>query len=65
LAEKVIALTNSESNLVYHDLPQDDPKQRQPDIELASRELNWIPAVQLEEGLVRTIEYFKGAINCQ
>jgi UDP-glucuronate decarboxylase len=65
LAEKVISLTNSESNLVYHDLPQDDPKQRQPDIELASRELNWIPAVQLEEGLVRTIEYFKGAINCQ
>ena len=65
LAEKVIALTNSESSLVYHDLPQDDPKQRQPDIELASRELNWTPAVQLEEGLIRTIEYFKGAINCQ
>lgn len=65
LAEKVIALTNSESSLVYHDLPQDDPKQRQPDIELASRELNWTPEVQLEEGLARTIEYFKGAINCQ
>jgi UDP-glucuronate decarboxylase len=64
LAEKVISLTNSASSLVYHDLPQDDPKQRQPDIELATRELKWTPEVQLEAGLVRTIDYFKGVINC-
>ena len=65
LAEKIIKLTNSESNLVYRDLPQDDPKQRKPNIQLASKDLKWTPAVQLEEGLVRTIEFFKSVVNSQ
>lgn len=60
LAEKVIQLTGSDSKLVFQDLPQDDPKQRKPDISLAQEKLGgWAPAVQLEEGLQRTIEYFR------
>eukprot|EP00923_Selenidium_pygospionis_P035928 GHVN01063009.1.p1 GENE.GHVN01063009.1~~GHVN01063009.1.p1 ORF type:complete len:313 (-),score=-6.79 GHVN01063009.1:101-1039(-) len=60
LAEKVIELTGSGSKLVFQDLPSDDPKQRQPDITLAKEKLNgWEPKVQLEEGLSRTIEYFR------
>src|SRR5574344_1078867 len=59
LAEKVIALTNSKSKLVYKPLPGDDPKQRRPDISLAGELFGWKPEVQLEEGLKRTIEYFK------
>lgn len=59
LAEKVIALTNSKSKLVYKPLPGDDPKQRRPDISLAGELFGWKPKVQLEEGLKRTIEYFK------
>ncbi len=58
LAEKVIELTNSPSKLIFEPLPQDDPKQRQPDITLAKEKLNWEPKVQLEEGLSKTIEYF-------
>ena len=60
LAEKVIELTNSISQLVYQPLPGDDPKQRQPDISLAKKELNWAPTIQLANGLVETINYFKG-----
>jgi UDP-glucuronate decarboxylase len=60
LAEAVLKLTGSRSKLVHKPLPQDDPKQRQPDISLAKRELDWEPAVQLEEGLKRTIAYFMG-----
>ncbi len=60
LAEKVIKLTGSKSKLIYKPLPQDDPLQRQPDISLAKEKLNgWEPKIQLEEGLLKTIEYFK------
>lgn len=58
LAEKVIALTGSRSRLVFRPLPQDDPKQRRPDISLAREKLGWSPVIQLDEGLQRTIAYF-------
>jgi UDP-glucuronate decarboxylase len=59
LAESVIALTGSSSKLSFMPLPQDDPKQRQPDISLAQEKLNnWSPKVQLNEGLIKTIAYF-------
>jgi UDP-glucuronate decarboxylase len=59
LAESVIALTGSSSKLSFMPLPQDDPKQRQPDISLAREKLNdWSPKVQLNEGLIKTIAYF-------
>ncbi|MDR1667653.1 MAG: SDR family oxidoreductase [Bacteroidales bacterium] len=59
LAEIVIRLTGSKSKLVYLPLPQDDPVQRKPDITLAEKELGWRPTVPLEEGLQKTIRYFK------
>lgn len=59
LAEKVIRLTHSKSGIIYEPLPADDPLQRQPDITLAKKVLNWEPKVKLEEGLVKTIEYFR------
>jgi UDP-glucuronate decarboxylase len=59
LAEKVIKMTNSKSKITLNPLPQDDPKQRQPDITLAKKELNWEPKIKLEEGLVKTIKYFE------
>ena len=59
LAEKVIKLTGSSSKLTYMPLPGDDPKQRCPDITKAKKILNWEPKIQLEEGLVKTINYFK------
>jgi len=59
LAEKVIDLTGSGSKLVHKPLPSDDPMQRQPDITLAREKLGWEPAIQLEEGLKRTIPYFE------
>jgi UDP-glucuronate decarboxylase len=59
LAEKVIRLTNSTSKIIEAPLPQDDPKQRQPDISKAKRDLGWEPAIQLEQGLVKTIDYFR------
>jgi len=59
LAEKVIQLTGSKSRIVFKPLPSDDPRQRQPDISLAKERLGWQPVTQLEEGLIRTIEYFK------
>jgi len=62
LAEKVIKLTNSTSKIVWMPLPPDDPMQRQPNIELAKKELDWAPKVSLEEGLVKTIEYFSSSI---
>lgn len=58
LAETVIDLTGSGSGLIFKPLPEDDPKQRQPDISLAKRELDWQPSVELREGLVKTIAYF-------
>ncbi len=63
LAEKVIELTNSNSKIIYKTLPQDDPMQRQPDISLAKEKLNWEPEIELEEGLKRTIKYFKQELN--
>jgi len=62
LAELVIALTNSKSKIVQMPLPADDPAQRQPNIDLARRELNWEPKVQLQEGLIKTIDYFSSII---
>jgi UDP-glucuronate decarboxylase len=62
LAEKVIELTGTKSKLIYEDLPTDDPLQRQPDISLAKKELSWEPNIQLEEGLKKTIEYFKAFV---
>jgi len=62
LAQRVIALSGSKSKLVFRPLPQDDPRQRQPDISLAKRELDWEPKVQLDEGLRKTIAYFREAL---
>jgi UDP-glucuronate decarboxylase len=62
LAQQVIDLTGSKSKIVYEALPTDDPMQRQPDITLAKEILNWEPKVKLEEGLKKTIEYFKNTI---
>jgi len=59
LAEKVISLAGAKSKIIYKPLPEDDPHQRQPDIGLAKKELNWEPKIQLEEGLIKTIDYFK------
>ena len=59
LAEKVINLTETKAKIVFKPLPQDDPKQRRPDIEIAKSKLNWEPTVPLEEGLKETIAYFK------
>lgn len=58
LAEKIIAIANSKSKLTFMELPQDDPKQRRPDISLAKKELNWSPKIKLDEGLRKTIAYF-------
>ncbi|MCI0504752.1 MAG: SDR family oxidoreductase [Gammaproteobacteria bacterium] len=58
LAEKVVAMIGTKSKIVYKPLPTDDPKQRQPDISLARRELDWEPKIPLEEGLIKTIAYF-------
>ena len=60
LAEKVVALVDSGSELVYKPLPEDDPTQRQPDIAQARELLGWQPQVPLDEGLPRTVEYFRG-----
>ena len=59
LAERIISLTGSKSKLCYKPLPQDDPKQRQPDIAFAKSALNWEPKVSLEDGLKATIDYFR------
>jgi len=59
LAELTLKLVGGSSKIVHQDLPADDPKQRRPDITLAKSVLNWEPTVELEEGLGRTIEYFK------
>ena len=63
LAERVIALTGAKSKLVHRPLPQDDPKQRQPDISLAQEKLGWAPTVSLDEGLKPTIAYFEEEIR--
>ncbi len=63
LAEQVIRLTDATSEIVEAPLPQDDPKQRQPDISKAKRHLGWEPSVQLEQGLVKTIDYFRNFVR--
>lgn len=62
LAEKVVALTGAKVQMMTHDLPVDDPRQRKPDITLARRLLDWAPKVQLEEGLMRTISWMRAEI---
>ena len=59
LAEMILKLTNSNSNIVFKDLPSDDPKQRKPDISRARGVLDWKPTIELEEGVLDTINYFK------
>jgi UDP-glucuronate decarboxylase len=63
LAEKTLAMTNSSSELINMPLPLDDPTQRQPNISLAKEKLGWEPVIKLEEGLGKTIDYFKSIIN--
>lgn len=63
LAQKVLELTGSDSKLVYMPLPGDDPTQRKPVIDLAKEKLDWEPTIALEDGLKKTIAYFKGVID--
>ncbi len=63
LAEKVIAISGSKSRLIFMPLPQDDPKQRQPDISQAKNQLDWEPKVHLEDGLKETLTYFKKLVG--
>jgi UDP-glucuronate decarboxylase len=63
LAETIIKMTGSRSKIVYLPLPADDPKQRKPDISLAMKELDWKPTIKLQEGLEKTIEYFRFALK--
>lgn len=64
-AGEIIRLTGSKSQIVYKSLPEDDPKQRRPDITRARNLLQWEPSVALEEGLVNTIDYFRKKLNCE
>ena len=63
LAEKVIKMTASSSKLVFRDLPSDDPVRRRPDIGLAKEKLGWAPTIDIDAGLVRTIEYFRQTLD--
>lgn len=63
LAQKVIELTKSSSTIKYEPLPSDDPTQRKPIITLANEKLGWTPTIMLEEGLVKTVDYFKGTMK--
>lgn len=63
LANKVIGISGSNSTLIFEDLPQDDPKQRCPDISQAKNLLGWVPQVFLEEGIERTVEYFRSNLK--
>jgi UDP-glucuronate decarboxylase len=58
LASKVIKLTRSSSSIIYKQLPEDDPKRRRPDITLAKSILHWKPTIELDKGLLKTINYF-------
>jgi len=62
LAEMIIRLTGSKSKIIFKPLPQDDPLQRQPDNTLAKEKLQWEPSIDIEQGLKKTIEYFRGAL---
>jgi len=63
LAEKIIEITDSRSKIIYKPLPEADPKRRRPDISLAKKELDWEPKIRLEDGLVRTVDYFKKILS--
>jgi UDP-glucuronate decarboxylase len=63
LAQKIIQKTNSQSELIFCPLPNDDPVQRKPDIRLAKNELNWEPKIKLDEGLDKTIKYYSDLLN--
>ena len=63
VAELIIKITNSKSSIIFKKLPQDDPRKRKPDISLAKKNLDWIPKITLEEGLNRTVHYFKKIIE--
>ncbi len=63
LAEKTLEMTGSPSELINMPLPADDPTQRQPDISLAKEKLDWEPVIKLDEGLAKTIDYFKSVVN--
>jgi dTDP-glucose 4,6-dehydratase len=63
IATMIIEMTGSKSRIIYKELPTDDPKVRQPDITRARNELGWEPKVPLEQGLGRTIEYFRAKIS--
>lgn len=65
LAKLIIKLTNSSSKIVYLPLPEDDPKKRRPDISKAKKLLHWQPKIDLKDGLLRTIRYFKGILECE
>ena len=65
LASKIIEKVKTESKLVFHPLPQDDPLQRCPDIRLADETLDWRPSTQLDEGLDLTIAYFQNKLNAK
>ena len=62
LADEIIRLTNSSSKLVFKNLPQDDPRTREPNIEKAVQILNWEPRISREKGLLETIKYFEGQV---
>ena len=64
-AKKILELTGSKSEIAYRPLPQDDPQVRQPDITKARKLLNWEPKVDLDEGLIKTIDYFRGRLGGQ
>jgi UDP-glucuronate decarboxylase len=63
LAQKILHITQSSSQLIFEPIPHDDPKQRRPDISLANQHLNWAPQIQLEEGLSHTINYFQSLLS--
>jgi UDP-glucuronate decarboxylase len=63
LAQKVLAETGSSSQLIHHPLPADDPRQRQPNIEQAKAQLDWVPTVPLASGLEPTVDYFRALIE--
>jgi nucleoside-diphosphate-sugar epimerase len=63
LAETILSLTDSKSNIIYEPLPNDDPKQRKPDITKAKEKLNWEPKVDLETGLTHTIDWIKKELS--
>ncbi|HUC99053.1 MAG TPA: hypothetical protein VMR88_11255, partial [Candidatus Polarisedimenticolaceae bacterium] len=64
-AKKILELTGSKSEITYRPLPQDDPQVRQPDITIARKLLNWEPKVDLDEGLIKTIDYFRARFEGQ